>query len=163
MSSILSESEFIEKDKCLENLKSLFPNEKAEKLSVAAAEAVTLNDAIDLVIKRDNGAEDSEMPTTLLSKMKFNSIQGLLFDYQDKINDKESEKQTLHIDRDDIWKGALSFYKKSMNNPKALLKSFEARENISPKIESHSTVCIKKPEAKLRSSNMHSLFLNYAH
>jgi len=110
----------------LEHLKTLFPDGNLKELTSAADNATTTDDAVETFLNATISAPKPESEGTSKPKT-FKSIEELLENYR---YDLETEPFVLHVGRTEIWRVALGFYKKALNNPKLLWKSFEVFKNL---------------------------------
>ena len=87
-----------------------------------------MNDAIDIVLDdkvdlpKSINISPSEYQGSSLQKQEFFSTNALITHCQKDIE----EVMKLNIDHVELWRMALSFYKKSMKNHHELKKAFEA-------------------------------------
>ena len=119
----------------LSHLKTLFPDADLKSLNAAASNSITSDEAVEKFL-----TNNSPLPTGTLNAIcevgnsntnqhkKFKSFSELLDDYRKII---ENDTYTLKVNRDELWRVALGFYKKALNNPKLLWKSFEVHLFIS--------------------------------
>ena len=112
-------------EEALIQLKRIFPDHDSEQLKSILRTALSLNDAIDIVLddkvdlpKSINISPSQDQASSL---QKFFSTNALITHFQKDIE----EVMKLNIDRVELWRMALSFYKKSMKNPHELKKALE--------------------------------------
>ena len=108
---------------CLGELKVLFPDKENDELRSAACNNVCLNDAMDIVLSPSSTKIQCSTSSTK-NTTTHSSFSHLLMEYREGIT---SEEYVLKIDRGEVWRTALGYYKKTINNPKLLWKSFEVR------------------------------------
>ena len=89
-----------------EELELMFPGSSIESIKKAICKATSPNEAAEILYVQD--------PVT------YDSIESLVDDFgSNKDNDKS---YTLCIDREELWRGALGFYKKALSDKTLLLK-----------------------------------------
>ena len=112
----------------MNHLKTLFPDASLSNLTDAATNATSTDEAVEKFLDSTQSVsapESSSKEGTCSWKCrKFQSFYELLEDYQKSV---ETDSFVLQVNRCELWRTALGFYKKALNNPKLLMKSFEIR------------------------------------
>ena len=98
-----------------EELELMFPGSSIESIKKALCKATSPNEAAEILCEDSTRKEEHvQDPVT------YDSIESLVEDFSsNKDNDKS---YTLCIDREELWRGALGFYKKALSDKTLLLK-----------------------------------------
>ncbi|CAB3983111.1 G2 M phase-specific E3 ubiquitin- ligase-like [Paramuricea clavata] len=109
------ESEMKDEKLWEKDLELMFPSSSIESMKKAIGKAISLNEAAELLLEDATPKEEHPQdPVT------YDSIESLVADFSSSVNDNKS--YTLCIDREELWRGALSFYKKALSDKTLPLK-----------------------------------------
>ena len=89
------------------DLQLMFPGFSEESIKKVITKATSLNEAAEIL------CEDP------VSSVTYDSIESLVADFSSSID--ENKSYTLCIDREELWRGALAFYKKALSDKTLLL------------------------------------------
>lgn len=97
------------------DLELMFPNFSMESIKSAIGKATSLNEAAEILCEDATPKEKHAQDT-----VTYDSIESLVADFSSNVDDNQS--YTLCIDREELWRGALAFYKKALSDKTLLLK-----------------------------------------
>jgi len=106
------------------HLNTLFPDGNSKLLNAAALDSTTTDQAVEKYLKSVSSSSHNMPSTSTTSGTTFQSFQSLLDAYQEKVS-TSAAPLTLTLKREELWRSALAFYKKAINSPQDLFKSFE--------------------------------------
>lgn len=107
-----------QKDDWVQELQKLFPDATNAKINAAVTTSDTLQEAAgSLCDATDAGSSQIECD----KEIQPSNIESLLDKFA--CNLKKHDEISLTVEREEVWSGALSFYKKSLSDPERLLKS----------------------------------------
>ena len=112
------------KDDWAQELQKLFPDATSAKINTAITTSTTLQEAAGtLCDETDAGSSQRKCDEDLKcdDDIQGNNIKSLLDKFAHNL--KKHDEISLTVEREEVWSGALSFYKKSLSDPERLLKS----------------------------------------
>ena len=115
----------------MEALHTIFPTKDVKDLEKTADISITIDDAIDAVLL-ENKQKEREKCTTKFDPLKnlkgssdicFENLKMFICHIRTVLVNEEV--YVLRVNRDEIWRTSLAFYKKCLSNVQNLHKSFE--------------------------------------
>jgi len=104
---------------CQDPLILKFSLQCLKHLNAAALDSITTDQAVEKYLKSVSSSSHNMPSTSTTSGTTFQSFQSLLDAYP------STAPLTLTLKREELWRSALAFYKKAINSPQDLFKSFE--------------------------------------
>ena len=105
----------------------MFPSSSKDSMYKAISKATSLNDAAEISCEETAGKDEHPQ-----NSMIYESVESLVADFSSNKDDNES--YTLCIDREELWRGTLAFYKKALSEKTLLLKDliivFKGEEDL---------------------------------
>ena len=98
----------------------MFPEVSEEQLRSVTGNRQDINKALDELVQKQCASSSDVLEPLYI---RFTSLIDVLADYRKSINKEET--CTLLVKRDEIWREALIFYKKALNNKEVLKQKFE--------------------------------------
>ena len=99
------------------DLQLMFPSFSEESIKRAISKATSLNEAAEILCEGTPPKEEHAQDP--VGSVTYNSIESLVADFSSSID--ENKSYTLCVDREELWKGALAFYKKALSDKTLLL------------------------------------------
>ena len=113
----------------VQELQNIFPDRAIENLENAAAKSSDIHSAVDIVLNQEMELSPTAPgPTQLTASTQHKNeevttLQQLLYNFREESLSTQEIK--ISVDRDEIWRCGLVFYKKCINNPNRLKMSLE--------------------------------------
>ena len=124
-------------DTYLMELTDIFPNHSMSWLRNVSRDTKSLDEAIDIILSKrstDSDCTISEPKTPIGTESQTSSKQAVFGTLNEMLTCFRQQimksTEVLNVDRDELWRTALTFYKKAMKNPCVLKKDFEVCNNL---------------------------------